>query len=337
MRITLDGMEYADLVALEPDSDLVAGYVRLGEACVAADSPWAHPSTPARARALLRHGWDGEAPRTWVALRAGEVVGTVGVWASKYDNLDSIWVDVAVHPAHRRRGLGTLLLRHAEQLGRDEGRTVVGGDAWQSDAASAFAQAQGYEQKAVDVCRRQLLAEVPHGWREAGERAHRDHAADYELTRVFGAVPDDLIESVAELWGAINDAPTDDLIHEDEVFPIERIRAYEATQLEVNRLYHVLARHRPSGRLAGHSVVAVETERPLGSQHDTSVLAEHRGHRLGLVLKTEMLAWIADAEPGLEEIETWNAESNAHMIAVNEQLGYQVVGRGVSFQRRLAR
>jgi hypothetical protein len=37
--------------------------------------------------------------------------------------------------------------------------------------------------------------------------------------------------------------------------------------------------------------------------------------------------WLAAGrEPQLERIATWNAESNEHMIAVNEAMGYVVIG-----------
>jgi hypothetical protein len=65
------------------------------------------------------------------------------------------------------------------------------------------------------------------------------------------------------------------------------------------------------------------------------VVRDHRGHRLGLLLKAGMLLWLAETEPQLESVDTWNAESNDHMIAVNEQLGYRVMGRGLQFQRML--
>ncbi len=52
---------------------------------------------------------------------------------------------------------------------------------------------------------------------------------------------------------------------------------------------------------------------------------EHRGHRLGLLTKTAMLDWLAEAEPALERIVTGNAASNKHMIAINEELGYELL------------
>ena len=47
-----------------------------------------------------------------------------------------------------------------------------------------------------------------------------------------------------------------------------------------------------------------------------------------------MLRWLADEEPQLETVDTWNAESNGPMVAVNERLGYRVMGRELQFQRR---
>jgi RimJ/RimL family protein N-acetyltransferase len=160
-------------------------------------------------------------------------------------------------------------------------------------------------------------------------------ATDYELVRLVGRTPEDLLPAVAELTAAINDAPTDDLDIDDEVFPVERIRAYEAAQEGRElRMYRLLARHRVTGELAGHTVVVVEKERPqVAEQHDTSVVAAHRGHRLGLLLKTGMLRWLAEAEPALATIDTWNMESNAQMIGVNERLGYEVLARELQFQR----
>jgi hypothetical protein len=100
-------------------------------------------------------------------------------------------------------------------------------------------------------------------------------------------------------------------------------------------LYRVIARHRVNGDIAGLTVVTVDSENPArGEQEDTSVVRAHRGHRLGLLLKADMMRWLAATEPQLETLDTWNAESNDHMIGVNERLGYRVMGRELQFQRR---
>ena len=136
---------------------------------------------------------------------------------------------------------------------------------------------------------------------------------------------------------AINDAPTGDLDIEDEVFTPQRMRDYdEAQRQRGHRVHMVYARHRETGELAGETTVAVDGERPhLAEQHDTSVVRVHRGHRLGLLMKIDMLRWLREDEPQLESIGTWNAEENAFMIGVNEALGMRVLGRALAFQRSI--
>jgi len=41
--------------------------------------------------------------------------------------------------------------------------------------------------------------------------------------------------------------------------------------------------------------------------------------------------WLKAAEPQVERLQTWNAQSNQYMIAVNEALGYTILGRPASW------
>jgi hypothetical protein len=208
-------------------------------------------------------------------------------------------------------------------------------DGWESDAARGFAARHGLAPKAREVNRRQFLADLD--W-TALDRLHAEaapHAAAYELVRTPSRTPDEELPAMAAMVAAINDAPIDDLDIEDEVFTPERIRAYEHAQAARGILLHrVVARHRETGELAGQTVVGVDGERPeLAEQHDTSVVRAHRGHRLGLLLKIELLRWLREAQPQVATIDTWNSASNDHMIGVNEVLGYRVMGRALAFQR----
>jgi len=113
-------------------------------------------------------------------------------------------------------------------------------------------------------------------------------------------------------------------------------RPYPYFRGAIRNMPRVLLRHKETGALGGHTVIAVESQRPeVGDQHDTAVAAAHRGHRLGLLLKAGMLLWLAEEEPQLATVDTWNAESNGPMVAVNERLGYRVLGRALQFQRSL--
>ena len=71
-------------------------------------------------------------------------------------------------------------------------------------------------------------------------------------------------------------------------------------------------------------------------QADTAVARSHRGHRLGLLLKIDMMRWLAEAEPQVEVIETWNNVDNDFMINVNEALGYRLSQVYATYELNLA-
>lgn len=319
------------------DTDDVRVAFEITNAVGAADAPWEHPWLADRFEQFLRRGWDGEPPVPFLASADGEPVGTAFVFYSERDNTHLGWTWLAILPERRRRGYGSALLEHVTAEVRAAGRTSLGTDGWESDRALGFAAAHGLERKSQAIMRRQHIGELPAGRLQQLYDEAAASATDYELVRVEGRTPDDLVDAMVELVAAINDAPTDDLDIEDEVFSAERLAAYEeATLARGSRLYRLVARHRVTGELGGHTVVAVEARRPeIGDQHDTAVAQAHRGHRLGLLLKAGMLLWLAEAEPQLATVDTWNAESNGHMIAVNEALGYRVMGRELQFQRSL--
>jgi TerC family integral membrane protein len=286
----------------------------------------------------LRYSWDLEPETPYLGRVEGVTVAAGVVGTSEWDNLHLAWFAVRVHPDHLRRGYGSQLLAHFEKEARGRGRTtaVVGGS--DTDAAAGFAAHHGYRQVYVEIERRQVLAELD---RRALEAAYADalrYADGYVLERRHLPTPEHELEQVAAMTAAINDAPTDDLDIEDEVYTAERIRNYETAQLaQGRRMYQVVARHAETGEYAGHTVVAVMSDRPhLGDQHDTAVAPAHRGHRLGLLLKTEMLRWLREAEPQLHHIDTDNAGSNDHMIGINELLGYRVTGRIPYYERKLS-
>jgi len=321
-----------DVTALEAYVDLVA-------ACSAVDAPPGAPLTRHALQCELRYGWDGEPGRAYLGLRDGVVVAGLAWFGSERDNLDLAWLELLVHPGRRRQGHGTALVAAAEELCRTEGRPLVSVEAWQTPAADAFAERTGYPVVQETVIRDQFLVrDEDEQLRFAGLRAEAAaHAGAYDLVRIAGRTPEDLLENLVAASAAINDAPLDDLEYEDEIFDVDRIRAYEAAQLAAgSRFRRVIAVHRETGEVAGHTVVSVDPELPqYGEQHDTTVVPVHRGHRLGLGLKAEMLAWLLEEEPALIQLRTENAGSNGPMIAVNERLGYTVTGRRLILQRRI--
>ena len=125
---------------------------------------------------------------------------------------------------------------------------------------------------------------------------------------------------------------------EDEVFDLARMRdAERAHELRGERVRRVIARHRATGEVAGHTYLVVRPWAPReAGQWDTSVAAPHRGHRLGFALKIEMLRWLAEEEPRVEVVETWNNTDNTPMISVNEALGYRWSRTFAVFERQVS-
>ena len=89
----------------------------------------------------------------------------------------------------------------------------------------------------------------------------------------------------------------------------------------------VAVEHVPTGALAGFSELSVPA--PGGrsvEQHDTLVLSEHRGKRLGMLLKAANLIRLQKVAPGHPSVITFNAEENRHMLDVNEAVGFVAIG-----------
>lgn len=371
-------MELTWLDPAHPDPGDVAGAVAVLEAARPVDAPYRLAVTTVSGfRSRLRNGGDGEPPEVAVTRNpTGRVVGVLMINLPGRDNTHLASVQVVVDPVERRRGWGRGLFEAGVARARAAGRRLVCAATHDGTAGMPFLKAMDMDPVLPEVLRRQDLLGLDWPRLDQELAQARQRAAGYELLRLPGSVPEELLPAVASLTEAINDAPTDDLDFEDEVFSPERIRAYEASQAAHGRtLYRLVARvraepaeRRPSARrsaatlvrlassagasravkrperemqratgaLAGHTVVAVDTEQPWqGWQHDTSVVRAHRGHRLGLLLKLEMVRWLREVEPQLRAIETGNAASNEHMIRVNEILGYEVVARTVEWQRHL--
>jgi GNAT superfamily N-acetyltransferase len=317
----------------------VAGAVALFEAARLVDSPHQLVGpTVFSYTAFLQTGWDGTAPDAALARDdKGRVVGVLQVTLPHWDNTHLGLVDVTVDPLARRQGIGRRLFETGVERVHAAGRRLVLTDCWADTAGVEFAEAMGLERASVGVQRRQDLRALDWPLLDAEYAEAESRAGGYELLRIAGPTPEDMLVDVAAMTAAINDAPIDDLDIEDEVFTAERIRIFEAAQLAArNRIYRVIARERETGVLGGHTMVGVDAEHPgYAGQYDTSVLQAHRGHRIGRLLKIAMLQWLADEEPQLRKLDTWNAASNAHMIEVNEILGYEIVASGIEWQLRL--
>src|ERR1700729_601022 len=296
-------------------------------AAIAADDPSGPPRTLRRLRVCLT---PPEQPiELWVAEgpAAGGIAGWYQLRLPDRENLDRAVLNLFVHPASRRGGLGRALLGHAAMRAADHGRSVLRGEGLQGTAGAAFATRAGATAGLVDARRVLALGEIPAGHIAAlRERAARA-AAGYSLVSWPGRTPDQYLTGFAGVLNAANDMPRD-VGEEEEIWDPERVRE-QVDGLRARRgrhVYTIAALHAASGEMAALTDVEADPESPQwGFQLLTAVTRPHRGHRLGLLVKTAMLDWLAEAEPQLERIVTGNAAVNQHMIAINQELGYQLL------------
>ena len=116
---------------------------------------------------------------------------------------------------------------------------------------------------------------------------------------------------------------------EPEVWDGRRVRERGEAFLRdgLLRSHCVAAVRDADGEMAAFTEMLVAPEHPdWGFQELTAVTRAHRGHRLGLLVKAAMLEWLTEQEPALARVSTYNAAVNRHMIAINEELGFEVSG-----------
>ncbi len=299
-----------------------------------ADEPVEPPPSFGTFSIYLRQGWQKMPGETWVAVGDdGSVPGFYRVVLNDLENLDEASGGPLVHPAARRRGTGRALLRHAGGRAAAHGRTRFTAMAVAGSAGQAFAERVGARLDQQEVRRIQYLREIAPGTVAALRATATAAASGYSLVSWAGPVPDEYLDAVARVVNAFEDAPHG-ANEEPEVWDGTRIRERGEVLLQAGllRSHSVAAIRDADGEMAAYTEVAVDPDHPdWGFQQLTAVTRAHRGHRLGLLVKTAMLELLAQAEPKIEQIATGNAAANEHMIAINEQLGYRVVEPGWRF------
>lgn len=286
------------------------------------------PDVPVRSLTSFGNRWTsgfgGNPRQSWLGVDdAGQPVGCYLLTLPDRENLTMGWCTLSVAPARRRSGAGRALLEHCGDQARLAGRVRLASEARDDSPGTAFAAAVGATAGIAEVIRRLDLDPALPGRLARIRAAASKHAAGYSLVSWIGASSADTLADQARLSGAMADAPMDEGV-EPEAWDPERIRNLEEICLGTGQqFYSVAARHDKTGRLVAITQIFTDPGTPdWGFQMVTAVLPEHRGHRLGLLVKAEMLGLLTANEPAIRHIVTGNADSNRHMIAINEQLGF---------------
>jgi GNAT superfamily N-acetyltransferase len=294
----------------------------------------------------IRYPMPGRALRLALATLDDVPVGHLLVYLPQVENTDNASLDLVVHPAHRRRGVGRALYEHAVRVLRDQGRKRIiaasvgplpeGPD--RPAVGARFAAALGAQPALAEVRRRLVVDGLDHAGHDALLAEARARATGYRTITWQAVTPEEYVADVGYLDSRlVLDSPTGDLVIEPDRVDAERVRGIERALAARGRApYHCGVVHEASGRLVAWTMIVVVPSIPRhADQQITIVDPEHRGHRLGLLTKIENLRHLLAHEPELREIDTWNAADNEHMIAINEQLGFRPVDAWTNWQRDL--
>jgi len=336
-------MELA-ITALDPADDAaIDEAVRLLDAARRADVPDMPEPCRHWLAGALRFPRKSTRVTAFVAHAGDTMVGYMLTWLPILDNLENSDLEITVHPAYRRRGVGRAMYAYAIDFLKADGRkrtvgmtveTMPGGPE-RDGAGGAFAAAMGASNALGEVRRRLDLSTLDNALLDKLLAEGLERADGYRLVQWRDRVPDEYAADVAYLDSRmITDAPLGDIKWEPEKVDVERIREGEAQrQAQGVRSYSTGIVHEESGRLV--SLTAIGSEKSVldhGWQWITIVEPNHRGHRLGMIAKIENLRYALAHEPEFRVIDTWNAAVNKHMISINEAMGFRPIDSWVNWQ-----
>ena len=298
---------------------------------------------------LSRFQNSAEAERIWFVAKIGDRVVGRAVCALPFDDAApevEIGVDVATE--HRRKGIGSALVDRVEKLARERGKSIAQGFMPGPAPGNrlAISPPSGFGAVPLDhpgtafaLQRGATLAQVLRGSAlalpvsdDVVTPLYRDAAAAagtrYSIVRWAGPTPDEWLGDIATLRTRMTmDAPSGDLTITEDIWDVERVRIADAewggggAQVLTSAAVDNETRH-----LVAFTEIVVPPEGARGAnQLDTLVLTEHRGRRLGLLLKIDNLRHLQEAWPSVRRVAAANAEENRPILAVNEALGFVAV------------
>ena len=281
----------------------------------------------------------------WVVVADDRVVGRVGVDLPREAGSKVAYWIVELLREYHGRGYGTAAYRLVEHVARSHGRTVLQSWAEHPDAPGArLAAPTGFGAIPEDHVARFYLR---HGY--ALEQVERRSAFDltapmdrveallaeaeaasagYRVVQWMLPTPAEFVDGHAWAKSRMStDAPSAGLEFDEETWDAERLARHDQRYLHAGSTMQVTAAvHEETGRIVAFNELVLNTD-PAGpsNQQDTLVLKEHRGHRLGMLVKCAgILSWTAVA-PQSQKIITYNAEENRPMLDINETIGFAPV------------
>lgn len=302
-----------------PDSEIEAVLRALNdviEADLPADPRWQRTLF----REYLANTMPGERRLTWLAQADhGDIIGEASILL-----LGDIGViEIIVHPSARRSHCAQELLKAVVARAHQENFTTIGVEVIGGTPAVAFYEKYGFVRAFTES--RSVLTLATVDWSRLAEMA-AGIGAGYHVQYHAGALPDELHEAYARAKDMVRATIPDvgQLELNPSSYDPERLRAsLDTLHARGQKPYIVVAVQDATGDIAGLTEVVVPAQHPTrADQYDTVVVPEHRGYGVGRAIKARMLFELRSAEPGLREVQTWNALENEPLLRVNAELGF---------------
>lgn len=263
-------------------------------------------------------------------------------------------VDVMVRSDARRHGVATALADDMLRRMRAQGATTL--QAWvdhhpapgrvltaptgfgevpAETPAVRFLQHYGFELEQVQRMSELAVCDAAPALAEHRTAAEERALPRYRVQVWQGRTPPERLDALAALHARMStDAPAAGLEHEPERWDAQRLRSYEDAQVDGGRtLLRAIAVEDATDAVVAFTTLVSAGDSAAWYQHDTLVHGEHRGHRLGMLVKAANLEALRSAAPDAI-VRTWNAAENVHMLAVNEALGFRRVLDEGAWQRK---
>ncbi|MET0297588.1 MAG: GNAT family N-acetyltransferase, partial [Microbacterium sp.] len=277
----------------------------------------------------------------WLVVLDGVVVGRAAVdIPQEAGSRTAFWLIDLLRDVWGR-GIGSAAYALIEQTAREHGRTIL--QSWAThpssdgphitaptgfgsipdDHAAQFYRRHGYGLEQVERNSAfDLRGSFDHVERLLAEATA---AADgYRVVQWQAPVPAEYAEGYAWMKSRMStDAPSADMEFDEETWDAARIATHDARYTDAGRLLFVTAaQHIATGELCAFNELVIGNDRSEAShQEDTLVLKEHRGHKLGTLVKCAgLVAWRA-LVPDSPRVLTYNAEENRPMLDINEAIG----------------
>ena len=254
------------------------------------------------------------------------------------DNRHLSQFDIIVHPDSRCQGIGKQLLGLiAEAALADNRRLLLTDTNDRVPAGETFMKRIGAKRGLEGHVNQLRLDELDQTliekWLEQGGKTDEE----FELGLWEGKYPEDKLAEIAQLIELTNQQPLGDLEIEEMHFKPEQLREMEKMDLARGNLrYTFYVLEKATGNFAGYTETVWNANRPEILRQDmTGVFPKYRGKGLGRWLKAAMLKKMLEIHPEIKFVRTQNADSNAAMLRINNELGFKPYMTSILWQMEI--